>query len=65
MTAPASRGSSAETGEARSEMAVTTRKATEKSPTVAWACPDETLEACSASAPTQMPKDSISCWNVV
>jgi hypothetical protein len=49
---------------AEAETAVTTRKATVKSLNSGTVRLVATMPRCSASAPTQMPSDSISCWKV-
>jgi hypothetical protein len=59
ISAPALRGCPKHTGAASSEIAVTTRNAAEKSPTLAYGRPARIVETVSASAPVQMPNDSI------
>ena len=64
MEDPALSGSRAQTGEAMKDMAVTPRKATEKSDRWGIRCPVRAMDSASRADETQIPRDSISCWKV-
>ena len=64
METPASRGRRADTGEAMKEMAVTTRKAAEKSESCGPACPEKAMAPARTAEEMQMPRDRVSCWKV-
>ena len=64
MALPASTGIRAQIGEAMKEMAVTARKAMEKSESCGPLWPNRKIVRVRTADEMQMPKDSVNCWNV-